>query len=53
MGNTSKRAVTVEQARQKLGEKGKNMTDKQISDILVMLRLICNKTIDSVIENKQ
>ena len=44
--------ITVEYARQKLGERGKKMTDKQINDILAMLRFICNKAIDGVMEGK-
>ena len=44
--------ITVEIAREKLGKKGRKMTDKELNDLLVMLRLICNKTIDSVLENK-
>ncbi|MBI4078812.1 MAG: hypothetical protein HY429_00765 [Candidatus Levybacteria bacterium] len=45
-----KKNITIEYARQKLGIKAQNMTDKQITDLLVMLRLLCNKTIDGVIE---
>jgi hypothetical protein len=44
--------VTIDLARQKLGERGKKMTDKEINDLLVMLRFICNKAIDGVIEGK-
>lgn len=44
--------ITIEHARKKLGMKGKKMTDKEIISLLTMLRSICNKTIDSVIENK-
>ena len=46
------KVITIEAARQKLGKKGKNLTDKQIGDILTMLRLICNKVIDNVIEEE-
>jgi hypothetical protein len=42
--------ITVEYARQRLGKRGQTMTDKQVSDLLNMLRLICNKTIDAVVE---
>ncbi len=51
--NTSisrKKVITIEYARQKLGERGNKMTDQQVSDLLNMLRLICNKTIDAVVE---
>jgi hypothetical protein len=41
--------ITIEYARKKLGERGEKMTDKQIDNILVMLRLICSKTINSVV----
>jgi len=41
--------ITVEYARQKLGKKGKRMTDKEIEDYLNFLRRLCNKAIDSVI----
>lgn len=45
----SQKPITIEYARAKLGKKAENMTDKQIQDILNMLRLICNKTIDAVV----
>jgi hypothetical protein len=48
----SSKIITVEVARKKLGKKGERLTDKQISDILSMLRFICNKAIDGVIEGK-
>ncbi|HSW88011.1 MAG TPA: hypothetical protein VLG12_02500 [Candidatus Saccharimonadales bacterium] len=44
--------ITIEHARKRLGKKADNMTDKQINDILNMLRLICNKTIDAVVDKK-
>lgn len=44
--------VTIEYARQKLGERGKSMSDKEIEKLLSTLRLMCNKVIDGVIENK-
>jgi hypothetical protein len=44
--------VTIDLARQKLGERGKKMTDKEINDLLVTLRFICNKAIDGVMEEK-
>lgn len=46
----TQKLITIEYARQKLGERGKTMTDQQVSDLLNMLRLICNKTIDAVVE---
>lgn len=46
----TQKTVTIEYARQKLGDRGKNMTDKQLSVLLTTLRLLCNKTIDSVSE---
>lgn len=45
------KTVTIEQARDKLGARGKNMTDKQIADLLTFLRTLCNKTINTVIES--
>lgn len=42
--------ITIEYARQKLGERGKKMTDKEISNLLSTLRILCNKVIDSVVE---
>ncbi len=47
-----KKPITIEYARQKLGKKAEKMTDKQIENLLSMLRAICNKTIDSVIEKQ-
>lgn len=43
-------SVTIEYARLKLGKRGEKLTDKQINDILIMLRLICNKAIDGVVK---
>ncbi len=45
-------SITIDYVRNKLGERGKKMTDKQVDDLLVLLRQLCNRTIDSVIENK-
>ena len=42
--------ITMEYDRQKLGKKGDTMTDKQIADLLVMLRKLCRKVIDSVVQ---
>jgi len=47
----TQKLITIEYAREKLGERGQKMTDQQVSDLLNMLRLICNKTIDAVIRN--
>ena len=46
------KSITIEYARKKLGKKGEKMSDKQIQDILNMLRLLCNKSIDAVIEHE-
>lgn len=43
-------SVTIEYARHKLGERGKKMTDSQINDLITTLRVLCNKTIDSVVQ---
>jgi len=43
--------LSVEKARTALGEKGKTMTDKQILDLLELLRVVCDKAIDSAIRN--
>lgn len=43
--------ITVEYAREKLGERGKRMTDQQIVDLLGILRRLCSNIIDSVVEN--
>ncbi len=43
--------ITIEQARQKLGEKGKKMTDQEIQKLLNHLYYICNKTIDYIVKN--
>jgi hypothetical protein len=48
----STKIITVEVARQKLGKRAEKLTDKQVSDILVILRVICNKAIDGAIEEK-
>ena len=45
--------ITIEYARKKLGKRGEKMTDQQVSDILNMLRFICNKTIDAVVEKSE
>lgn len=42
--------VTIEYARAKLGRRGERMTDQQIDDLLALLRLLCNKIIDGIIE---
>jgi hypothetical protein len=41
--------ITVEDARKKLGEKGRKMTDEEIGSLLSALRVMCNRAIDSVV----
>lgn len=48
----TQKEITIEYARQKLGERGKQMTDKEIGNLLSTLRILCNKVIDRVVENK-
>ncbi len=50
MSTEKAKLITIEYARQRLGERGKKMTDQQITDLLITLRLLCCKTIDAVIE---
>lgn len=47
----TQKEITIEYAREKLGERAGKMTDKEINDLLTFLRTLCNKTIDGVIEN--
>lgn len=47
----TEKTITIEYVRQKLGKKAEKMTDKQVETLLNILRILCNKTIDSVIEN--
>lgn len=42
--------ITVDYARKKLGKRGEKLTDKEMEKLLVTLRLLCNKTIDSVVK---
>jgi len=44
--------MTIYKARQKLGKRGKIMTDRQVANMLVVLSKLCNKVIDSVVEGK-
>lgn len=44
--------ITIQDVRKKLGKRAENMTDRQIGDLLTFLRTLCNKTIDSIVENK-
>ncbi len=44
--------ITVEYARGKLGKRARDMTDKQIADLLATLRFLCNRTIDGVVNNE-
>ncbi|OGH20289.1 MAG: hypothetical protein A3D74_01960 [Candidatus Levybacteria bacterium RIFCSPHIGHO2_02_FULL_37_13] len=46
------KTITIEYARQKLGERGRKMTDKEIENLLTTLRFLCNKAIDGVINNE-
>ncbi len=46
----TQKTITIEHARQKLGERGEKMSDQQIQNLINTLRLLCNKAIDSVIE---
>lgn len=43
------KTVTIERARHVLGTKANTMTDKEIGDLLAMLRLICERVISSVV----
>ena len=42
--------VTIEHARSKLDKLGERMSDKDIERLLTTLRILCNKSIDSVID---
>lgn len=44
-----RKSITIEDARKKLGVNAERMTDKQVNDLLNILRVICNKVIDSVV----
>jgi len=46
----TQKPITIEYAREKLGKRGKKMTDQQISDLLITLRLLCDKAIDIAIQ---
>lgn len=46
----SEKLISMQEAREILGEKAKKMTDKEIDSLLAMLELICNKTIESVVK---
>lgn len=41
--------ITIDQARKKLGEKAKDMTDKQVGQILEVLYILCDRVVKSVI----
>jgi len=47
-----KKSITIDHARRVLGKRGKVMTDKQVMNLLTMLRTICDKSIDVVIEKR-
>lgn len=44
------KSVTIEHARKRLGKRAESMTNAQIEDLLKQLRLLSNKTIDSVVK---
>lgn len=45
--------ITVSYARQKLGDRGKLMSDKDINELLATIRFLCNKSIDTVVNKKE
>lgn len=51
--NSNHNVITIEHARQRLGERGKLMTDQEIESLLQTLAILCNKVIDSVMEEKK
>lgn len=55
MGETVKKhisPVTINEARLRLGRKGESLTDKQIGEFLTLLRGVCNRIVDSVVETR-
>jgi len=46
-------SLTIEYVRHKFGRKSEKLSDKQIIDLLNMLRFLCNKTIDSVVHKTE
>lgn len=44
--------ITIDEAREILGERAKTMTDEEVNNLLNTMRLLCNKTIDAVVERK-
>ncbi len=44
--------LSIKEARKKLGKRGEEMSDKQIYDLLALLRFICGKAIDSKAEQR-
>ncbi len=48
----SYKAVTVAHARKRLGECAKRMSDAEITRLLQMLRVLCDKSISSVVERE-
>ncbi len=46
-------AMTILEARKKLGEKADKYTDVQLQKIINMLTILCSKTIDLVIEKTE
>jgi len=41
--------ITVADARRVLGKKTEDMTDQQIEDLLRLLRLLCDKSIEATV----
>lgn len=41
--------ITVDDARKILGEKGKKMTDKEIGSVINTLIVVCDKTINHIV----
>lgn len=49
----TKTIITTENARKVLGEKGKRMTDKEIDGVINSLIVICDKTIDRIVNTNK
>jgi Ca2+-binding EF-hand superfamily protein len=41
--------LSINKARQILGERGQKLTDKEVQDLLVLLQRLCDKVIDGVV----
>ena len=48
----TQKLITIEHARKRLGKRAEMLTDKEVGDILNLLRFLCNKVIDSVVEKE-